>query len=258
VWQPQNNLGNLRPIHPANGKDGPGLDNDLEQLAAFVIKIEQISRQDQMPGGRNGKEFGDAFDDAQNQGFEQEQQIHDERFRVAKTGILAAWRAGLTLQRRQPGNGLLARLAAHFKRRLQTRTKERSFDVPPKATAQIVGQVKARLTRRFSLRMTGHRRRNRWRNTASGAAEAANFHQKLTPVCPVCTPGQQAESGRRWTIGATHCLETRMDKRSSEGMAEEWRKQWLSGQALCRTSTGAASRAGTWRGANAVALHDLL
>ena len=39
-------------------------------------------------------------------------------------------------------------------------------------------------------------------------------------------------------------LETRMDKRSAEGGAEEWRKQWLSGQPLCRSSTGAALRGG--------------
>ncbi len=34
-----------------------------------------------------------------------------------------------------------------------------------------------------------------------------------------------------------------MDKRSTEGMAGEWRKQGFSGQALCRTSMGAALRA---------------
>ena len=36
-------------------------------------------------------------------------------------------------------------------------------------------------------------------------------------------------------------LETRMDKRSTEGWAGEWRKQALSGQPLCRTPIGAAS-----------------
>jgi hypothetical protein len=35
-----------------------------------------------------------------------------------------------------------------------------------------------------------------------------------------------------------------MDKRSSGGVAGEWRKQALSGQARCRSSTGAALRAG--------------
>jgi hypothetical protein len=34
-----------------------------------------------------------------------------------------------------------------------------------------------------------------------------------------------------------------MDKRSTEGQAEEWRKQWLSGQPPRRTSAGAALRA---------------
>jgi hypothetical protein len=32
--------------------------------------------------------------------------------------------------------------------------------------------------------------------------------------------------------------------KSTEGMAGEWRKQALSGQALCRSSTGAAFRGG--------------
>jgi hypothetical protein len=41
-------------------------------------------------------------------------------------------------------------------------------------------------------------------------------------------------------------LETRMDKRSSRGMAGEWRKQWLSGQAACRTPIGAAFRGGDY------------
>ena len=40
-----------------------------------------------------------------------------------------------------------------------------------------------------------------------------------------------------------------MDKRSSGYMVEEWRKQGISGQPLCRTPIGAASR-----GADIVAL----
>jgi hypothetical protein len=40
------------------------------------------------------------------------------------------------------------------------------------------------------------------------------------------------------------CPETRMDKRSPEGVAEEWRKQGLSGQQARRSSTGAACRRG--------------
>jgi hypothetical protein len=37
-----------------------------------------------------------------------------------------------------------------------------------------------------------------------------------------------------------------MDKRSTRGVLEEWRKQWLSGQTPCRTSTGAACRGGVF------------
>ncbi len=39
-----------------------------------------------------------------------------------------------------------------------------------------------------------------------------------------------------------------MDQRSTDCMAEEWRKQWLSGQWSCRSPIGAASR-GAWGGA---------
>jgi hypothetical protein len=35
-----------------------------------------------------------------------------------------------------------------------------------------------------------------------------------------------------------------MDRRSTEGRAGEWRQQGFSGQGVCRTSTGAASRGG--------------
>ena len=37
-----------------------------------------------------------------------------------------------------------------------------------------------------------------------------------------------------------------MDKRSPGWVAGEWRVYWLSGQALCRLSTGAACRGGAY------------
>jgi hypothetical protein len=37
-------------------------------------------------------------------------------------------------------------------------------------------------------------------------------------------------------------LETHMDKQSTEGLIEEWRKQGFSGQVACRSSIGAADR----------------
>ncbi len=43
-------------------------------------------------------------------------------------------------------------------------------------------------------------------------------------------------------FSSTDRLEIRMDKRSTEGVAGEWRKQGFSGQGVCRSSTGAASR----------------
>ena len=37
-----------------------------------------------------------------------------------------------------------------------------------------------------------------------------------------------------------------MDKRSTEGVLEEWRKQGFSGQIPCRSSIGAACRVGAF------------
>jgi hypothetical protein len=50
--------------------------------------------------------------------------------------------------------------------------------------------------------------------------------------------------------------ESLMDKQSSLGRSEEWRKQWLSGQPLCRSSIGAASRGDALLTGDAVAKRD--
>ena len=70
----------LRPVLPAHRQDGPGLDDDFEQLAALVVEIEQIADQNQVTGRRNGQKFGQPFDDAKNKRFEQEQEIHNRAF----------------------------------------------------------------------------------------------------------------------------------------------------------------------------------
>ena len=45
--------GDLRPVFPADGEDGAGLDDDLEQLAALVVEVEQVAGEDQVAGRRS-------------------------------------------------------------------------------------------------------------------------------------------------------------------------------------------------------------
>ena len=63
-------------ILPDNRQDGAGLDDDLEQLAALVVEIEQVAGEDQVAGRRDRQEFGQPFDDAENESLEEKNGIH--------------------------------------------------------------------------------------------------------------------------------------------------------------------------------------
>jgi len=52
------------------------LDDDLEQLAAIVIEIQQVAGKNQMAGRGNRQELGQPLDDAEDEGFEQENRVH--------------------------------------------------------------------------------------------------------------------------------------------------------------------------------------
>jgi hypothetical protein len=54
----------------------PGLDDDLEQLAARVVEVEQVAGQDQMSGRGDWQKLGESFDHAEDQRFEQQQGFH--------------------------------------------------------------------------------------------------------------------------------------------------------------------------------------
>ena len=62
----------FRPIFPAQSQYGAGLNDDLEQFAALIIEIEQITGQNQVAGRGHRQKLGQPLDDAQNKGFEQE------------------------------------------------------------------------------------------------------------------------------------------------------------------------------------------
>ena len=56
------------PIEHDNGKYRARLDRDVEQGPALGVITHQLSRENQMPGGGYGEEFGDAFDNAEDHG----------------------------------------------------------------------------------------------------------------------------------------------------------------------------------------------
>lgn len=57
-------------------QDGVELDYDFEDFVFFVIEVEQLVSEDQMVGVGNGEEFGQVFDDVENQCFDGECDIY--------------------------------------------------------------------------------------------------------------------------------------------------------------------------------------
>jgi hypothetical protein len=56
-------------------QDGAGLDGDVEHLALGVVHAEQVAGQDQVPGGADRQEFGQALDDPHDRGLDQQQKV---------------------------------------------------------------------------------------------------------------------------------------------------------------------------------------
>jgi len=63
-------------VVPAHREDRPELDHDLEHLAGVVVVAEQVAEDDQVPGGRDRQELGEALDDAEHEGGEEEGEVH--------------------------------------------------------------------------------------------------------------------------------------------------------------------------------------
>ncbi len=68
-----------RPELPADGEDRAGLDHDLERLRLLAGVARERAGDDQVAGGGDRQEFGEALDDA-------EQQRGDERGLVQEAG----------------------------------------------------------------------------------------------------------------------------------------------------------------------------
>jgi hypothetical protein len=64
------------PVDQDDRKDGAGLDRDVENFGFFVVKTEQRAGQNQVACRGDGKEFGQAFNDAHDGGFDQQCNVH--------------------------------------------------------------------------------------------------------------------------------------------------------------------------------------
>jgi hypothetical protein len=60
------------PVDQDDREDRAGLDRDVEHFGLVVVKTEQRAGQDQVACRGDGKEFGQAFDDAHDGGFDQQ------------------------------------------------------------------------------------------------------------------------------------------------------------------------------------------
>ena len=57
------------------------LDGDFEYFHLIAGEIEQAGSENQMPGGRDGQELGQSFDDSHDERFERERDIHELLYR---------------------------------------------------------------------------------------------------------------------------------------------------------------------------------
>ncbi len=60
-----------RAEHPHHRQDGPQLDHHFEDLALAGLEIDPVAHQDEVPGAGHGDELRQAFNDAQDESFEQ-------------------------------------------------------------------------------------------------------------------------------------------------------------------------------------------
>ena len=64
----------LLAVVPDDGEHRAGLDRDVEQLGLLVGPAEQGAGEDQVPGAGDGQELGQPFDDAEDEGLDQQRQ----------------------------------------------------------------------------------------------------------------------------------------------------------------------------------------
>jgi hypothetical protein len=69
------------------GEDGAELDRDLEGLARRALEAEQLAEEDEVAGRGDRQEFGQALDDAHQQGGEDGAEVHHAAVRKVMPGL---------------------------------------------------------------------------------------------------------------------------------------------------------------------------
>ena len=67
------------PVLPADGKHCARLYDEFEDLALFIVKVEQTAGDDEMTRARDRQEFGESLNDSQYQRFQCKCGIHAAR-----------------------------------------------------------------------------------------------------------------------------------------------------------------------------------
>ena len=66
----------LHAVFPAHRENRRKLDRDFKHLALLVVEIEQLTCENQVAGAGNRQEFGQAFDHAEDECFQEQQEVH--------------------------------------------------------------------------------------------------------------------------------------------------------------------------------------
>ena len=61
---------------PDDSQDRARLDDDLEQLAASIVEVEQCRREDQVTRAGDRQELSESFDDPEDRRLQQQHEIH--------------------------------------------------------------------------------------------------------------------------------------------------------------------------------------
>jgi hypothetical protein len=65
-----------RAVFPAHGKHGAGLDDDIEDVPALVVRAEQVAGEDQVAGRGDRQELGEALDHSKQERAGKRMQFH--------------------------------------------------------------------------------------------------------------------------------------------------------------------------------------
>src|SRR5260221_2293429 len=74
--EPREGAREARAVLPADGEDRTQLDHDVEHLALLVVQSEEVGNDDQVSGGGDRKELGEAFHHSKDEGVGERWQVH--------------------------------------------------------------------------------------------------------------------------------------------------------------------------------------